>query len=195
MFDSFMANIAPNASHKILDIGVTPDTSLPESNFFEQWYPYPEQITTTSIEDASAIESVFKGVRFIQVEPGHLPFDDDQFDVVFCSAVLEHVGSRQAQAEFVHEAVRVSKMFFFTTPNRWFPIDFHTLIPLTHWLPQASHQQLLRLVGHDFLSRTENLNLLDTRALRSCFEGVQDLHIDEHKLFGMTSNLIAWGNK
>ncbi len=31
------------------------------------------------------------------------------------------------------------KGLFVTTPNRWFPIEFHTVLPLVHWLPKRQH--------------------------------------------------------
>jgi SAM-dependent methyltransferase len=196
MFDMFMAHFAPDRAHSILDIGVTPDTTLPESNFLEALYPYPDRITAVSIEDASCLEVAYPGVRFVQVpRQGPLPFKDNQFDIVFCSAVLEHVGTRQQQASFIAESLRVAKHFFFTTPNRWFPVDFHTLIPLIHWLPQRIHQKILVKLGHQFLSQTENLNLLDKRELLDCFPPVHEINLRRITLLALTSNLVVYGRK
>lgn len=193
MFDLFMKELNPNPQSTILDLGVTPDTSLPESNFFEALYPYPRQITAASIEDASCIESQFPGVRFSQIDRGPLPYPDKHFDIVFCSAVLEHVGTRAEQAQFVREVIRVSKSFFLTTPNRWFPVDFHTLLPLIHWLPQDQHQAILRSIGHDFLAQTENLNLLSGMDLLSLFPGTVTTSLRKLRLAGWTSNLVVYG--
>jgi SAM-dependent methyltransferase len=193
MFELFMRELSPNPQSKILDLGVTPDTSLPESNFFEALYPYPRQITAASIEDASCIESKFPGVRFSQIGRGPLPYSDKQFDMVFCSAVLEHVGTRAEQAQFVREVIRVSKAFFLTTPNRWFPVDFHTLLPFAHWLPQNQHQEILRSLGHDFLAQTENLNLLSGKDVLSLFPQTVSPRLCKLRLAGWTSNLVVYG--
>ena len=64
-----------------------------------------------------------------------LPFPDGAFDVVHSNAVIEHVGGRERQEAFVREALRVGRRVFLTTPNRWFPIEVHTRLPLVHWLP------------------------------------------------------------
>ena len=175
----------------MLDLGVTPDSSLVESNFFEKLYPHPERITACSIEDASRLEQEFPGVRFVRIGKGPLPFRDNEFDVLFCSAVLEHVGTRQEQALFLSEVTRVSRRAFLTTPNRWFPVDFHTMLPLIHWLPQRLHQRLLRLLGYDFLSCTENLNLLGCRDVRSLLPSHLQVRIHVNRLFGMVSNLMV----
>lgn len=39
------------------------------------------------------------------------PFNDKQFDILFCSAVLEYVGDDEAQKYFVNECVRLAKEF------------------------------------------------------------------------------------
>ncbi|MEJ0048389.1 MAG: hypothetical protein WDN04_21420 [Rhodospirillales bacterium] len=83
MFQLFLDAFHPSAATRVLDLGVTPDESLPESNFFEKLYPYREHLTVASIEDASAIEHNFPGVTFVRIAPGALPFADREFDIVF----------------------------------------------------------------------------------------------------------------
>ena len=44
------------------------------------------------------------------------------------------------------------KIFFITTPNRFYPIEFHTKLPLIHWLPKRIHRFILsKLLNHKFL--------------------------------------------
>lgn len=189
----FMTIMKPRPSDRVLDVGATPDEILPESNFFEILYPYRNHLTVTGIEDASFLEERYPGLRFVRTNTDTLPFDDQSFDIVFCSAVLEHVGGREHQRRFVHELLRVSRKFFITTPNRQFPVEFHTFLPLIHWLPQPMHQRILRQLGLAFWSQTDNLNLLTPRALKSLFPATADVHIDRFKLLGLPSNLAAWG--
>ncbi|MBW1669935.1 MAG: methyltransferase domain-containing protein [Deltaproteobacteria bacterium] len=188
-----MEFITPTPSCRILDVGVTPDHTLIESNFFERFYPYKKQLVTTSIEDASYLEREYPGCVFVRASGETLPFIDDAFDIVFCSAVLEHVGDYAQQRVFVSELLRVSKRFFITTPNRWFPVEFHTILPFIHWLPQHIHQAILRCIGLGFWSRTENLNLLTSDKLIDLFPPEVELSIYKYRLLGMPSNLVAWG--
>src|SRR5262245_66282164 len=122
MFDLFTQFMQPAATDKALDLGVTCDEKQQESNYFEQFYPYPHNVVAAGVEDASHLEQRYPGLRFALIEPHQpLPFADGEFDVVFSNAVIEHVGSRERQREFVNEILRVGKKFFITTPSRWFP--------------------------------------------------------------------------
>ena len=195
IFLIFLETMKPGEQTAILDVGVTPDRSLPESNFFEKLYPHKHRLTATSIEDASFLEQEYPGLTFVHTPEGKLPFGDRQFDLVFCSAVLEHVGGREDQGRFVRELLRVGKRFFLTTPNRWFPIEFHTFLPFIHWLPQQHHQAILRLLGLDFWAETKNLNLLTPATIRTLFPEQTNLRIRKHYLLGLPSNLMVWGGE
>jgi hypothetical protein len=89
------------------------------------------------------------------------------------------------------------KGVFVTTPNRWFPIEFHTLLPLVHWLPPEHFRKLLVLTGRDFFAGQRNLNLLSMRQLRriAAHAGVGDCHIDAISLLGWPTNLLLWAHK
>lgn len=190
MFELFMELLRPSPTDKVLDLGVTPDTTLPESNLFESLYPYRARLVAASIEDASGLEATFPGLRFVRVDAGQLPFNDREFDIVFCSAVLEHVGDRESQAAFLAECMRVANKVFVTTPNRGFPIDFHTFVPFAHWLPQRWHQAILRALGHNFLARTENLNLVGAHDVTTLCPPSCQWSLYRIRLFGLTSNLV-----
>jgi len=197
MYDSFMQMTGPQEASLLLDIGVTPDTSLPENNFLEKWYPWPANITMASVEDASALEQEFPGTRFVQTQPGaDFPFRDRQFDVVFCSAVLEHVGDYPAQQAFLSECLRVGKKLYLTTPNKGFPIEMHTYLPLVHLLPRKAHQAILRLFGLRFFAQTENLNLLFARDIESMLTAIADAGLQHqigfNRTFGFKSYIILF---
>ncbi|MFN3428425.1 MAG: class I SAM-dependent methyltransferase [Candidatus Sericytochromatia bacterium] len=191
MFQTFWDTMKPGPGMRVLDVGVTPDRSLPESNFFEALYPHPEHLTATSIEDASFLEAQYPGLTFRQTAPGPLPFEDGSFDIAVSFAVLEHVGDREAQRAFIAELNRVAKRVFLTTPDRAFPIEMHTFLPALHWLPQPLHQRALRTLGMDFWAETANLNLLDRETLRALFPQPEAVKLQSHRLLGWSSNLIA----
>ena len=122
-----------------------------------------------------------------------LPSADRSFDFVHSSAVLKHVGNRDRHQIFLREAWRVArKGIFMTTPNRWFPVEFHTVLPLVHWLPVSVFHWLLVRLGKDFFAREENLNLLSRRELAMLARGagIERFDITNASLFGWPTNLL-----
>ena len=87
---------------------------------------------------AAACRVRVPGVEVVVAAAEALPFADDAFDLYFSNAVIEHVGGEERQRAFVAEALRVARRVFLTTPNRWFPIEVHTRLPLVHWLPERA---------------------------------------------------------
>jgi hypothetical protein len=77
-----------------------------------------------------------------------LSFPDDHFDISYSNAVIEHVGKRNAQLQFLRELYRVARRGYLTTPNRYFPVEVHTRVPLLHILLTKSwFDRLLRFIG------------------------------------------------
>jgi SAM-dependent methyltransferase len=200
MYTRFVSLAGTAPGRRVLDLGVTPDTSLPDSNFLERWYPHCSDITMASVEDCAALETVFPGTRFVRLRPHQaLPFPDAYFDVGFSSAVLEHVGGTAQQLFFVQELLRTCRSVFLTTPDRAFPIELHTFLPVLHWLPKRLHRRLLVRLGATFWAAEANLNLLTRRDLAWLVtEGLRMSNrrarwaISSHRLFGLSSNLILW---
>jgi len=160
----FLELCRPGPETTVVDVGVTdaPFGNGSTDNFFEALYPWPEQITGVGHTELDRFSAAFPTVRAVRADGRDLPFADGEFDVGFSNAVVEHVaGGRDGQRQFVHELCRVSKRVFVTTPNRWFPIEVHTLRPLVHWLPSGPRE---RLVPFD-----DVLDLLGPKDLASLF--------------------------
>jgi len=189
MFTTLMKAVGNDSGAKVLDVGVTNDRRE-ESNFLEKLYPYRENITAVGMEDASFLEREYPGVRYIRADGLHLPFGDGSFDLVTSFAVIEHVGSRDNQRKFVRELCRVGKTCLITTPNRWYPVEVHTMMPLIHWLPPEIFRRLLSRLGREFYAREENLNLLDAKSIREMFPVKMTIREHHHRLLGIVSNLF-----
>lgn len=193
MFERFLEELRPGPEDTLIDVGATSDQTLEHSNYAVAWYPHKDRVTAVGIDDASFLETRYPGVRFVQADGLDLPFPDDSFDFAHSSAVLEHVGSRANQARFVAELVRVSrKGVFLTTPNRWFPVEFHSVLPLAHWLPRDQFWAILRATGRGALANEAVLNLLDARALAEVARtaGISGFRVESVRLGGWPSNLL-----
>lgn len=193
MFSRFMLDTGVAAGEHILDVGVTSDRSYEASNYLEAWYPHKNRITAVGVDDASFLCDQYPGMRFVMADGLRLPFRDQTFDVVHSSAVIEHVGSLARQNAFVAECCRVARRaVFITTPNRWFPVEFHTVLPLVHWLPKEIFRSLMRRTGRAFFADERNLNLMTAATLSDVASANRDFinKVSSVSLAGWPSNLL-----
>jgi ubiquinone/menaquinone biosynthesis C-methylase UbiE len=198
MFARFIKTMDPQPADRLLDVGATSDQTLEHSNYAVAWYPHKSRITAVGIDDASFLETKYPGVTFKLANGLDLPYADDEFDYAHSSAVLEHVGSRKNQARFIAELYRVSrKGIFLTTPNRWFPVEFHSVLPLVHWLPRPWFWSALRATGRGVLADEAILNLMGAADLRRAASeaGLKRFEIQSVRLGLWPSNLLLIAHK
>jgi hypothetical protein len=164
----FLDLYRPGPETTVVDVGVTdaPFGGCSTDNFFEALYPWPERVTAVGHTELDRFAAAFPRVRVVCADGRELPFADGEFDLGFSNAVVEHVaGGRTGQRQFVAELCRVARHVFVTTPNRWFPLDPHTLLPIIHWLPPGdARRRLLNARGFD-----DVLDPLGPRELASLF--------------------------
>jgi SAM-dependent methyltransferase len=94
-----------------------------------------------------------------------LPFADGEFDLVYCSSVIEHVPPPRRGA-FAAEARRVGRGWFVQTPAWSFPLEPHSLLPMAHWLPARLQRPYWRVGA---AGAWEDIALLRRRELEALF--------------------------
>ena len=191
MLDTLLQIAKPTDATTVLDVGVTKDPRE-ECNFFEKLYPYPHNITAVAKEDASFLAQELPGLTFVMADGCRLPFPDKSFELAVSFATLEHVGSRSKQGQFVHELCRVGKTVCITMPNRWYPVEFHTLLPFVYWLPPAALRFIVTLTGKKFMAQEENLNLLSESEAYRLFPPVSEMVVKYFRLLGFKSNVLFY---
>lgn len=70
-------------------------------------------------------------------------FHDAQFDIVVSNSVIEHVGSFDNQRRVASEIRRVARGYFVQTPNKFFLLEPHFLLPGFQFLPAGVRAWLL----------------------------------------------------
>jgi len=193
IFKIFYNKINYNNEMSFLDVGTTANTEK-NHNLILQKISNNKNITCLSNQDCSFLKKKFPNVKdFIIGDGCDNQLNDNTYDIVYSNATIEHVGSHNNQKLFISECVRVAKKtIFITTPNSYFPIDFHTKIPFIHMLPKIIHRKILNLFGYSFFAKEENLNLLSKKDLISLCEKlkIKNYKIILYKLYFFTSNLI-----
>lgn len=186
MYRTLLTLHAVGPETRIVDVGVS-DVETDAANLFEKLHPYPQNITACGLTSAALPDRVSDKVAFQKISPGApLPFDDATFDLFVSNAVLEHVGTPGDHKTFIREAARVAKSVFITVPNRFFPVEHHTGIPLLHFWPQAfrtvcrqserqetwSDPRVLSFFSNSSLLATAQSALPDRSGIRTGYSGI-----------------------
>jgi len=196
-----MANIINHQLDNIeltdaLDIGSTDDNNFESSNFLikninniKHYKSLSNQVITDKFFSSSLIKSITDNLSVEEV-------DKFKSDLVISNATIEHVGSLEDQIKMISNVIRLSKkIFIITTPNRFHPIDFHTKLPLIHWLPKKIHRKLLNMLNLNFFAKEDNLNLMSENDLKKALtnQNIKKYKIFHIRLFGFKSNFLVIG--
>lgn len=191
--------IRPAKDMRLLDVGAQINPNSHEEHQLIDTYPWKHNFAVVNIseEHVSAIKKRYPEVEAVVCDACELPWADKSFDVVFSNAVIEHLGSFERQKTMPAEIMRVGKQWFVTTPNRWFPFEFHMRLPFVTWLPGNSYLRIGNIISYNhirgkymFGAKREDLRLMSARELEECFPGSK---IIKQRVTFMAETLIAVG--
>lgn len=191
-FELFLKYLKPKKGDRVVDVGASSVETLPEINFFERKYPYPERLTAVSIDPPLDFYKKYLKIKFVRTVTGEkLPFADKSFDIAVSWATLEHVGDRQQQKFFLSELFRVGKKVFITTPYRGCFYEPHSELFFVHWLPRGWFKKICHLVRKDFWASEDNLRPLWVKEVRELLPEPKKTKIFVYNIFGfIPSHLI-----
>jgi hypothetical protein len=181
----------------ILDIGSTNDENqssniiIKKLKFFKEFNSISNQKISNDFFKKTLKKSITENLF-------HSEIKKFESDVVISNATIEHVGSKKKQIKMCENIIKLSKKYFIIiTPNRLHPLEFHTKIPLIHWMPKKIHRKILKFLGFNFLSKEENLNLLSKKDL---IDIMKELKQSKYYFFHIRflffkSNIILIGKK
>jgi len=166
--DLFLGVIADEGKNTLLDVGGN-------SGIDSEWLPlYQEfrEVVAVNLNPAPDPYSL-PHVRRMVGDGCCLPFADGSFEWVFSNAVIEHVGGWREQERFAKEIQRVAaRGYFVTTPNKYFPIEPHAMLPFYQFLP-VSVQKKVAPYSPGYLRAYEEINLLSAGQMKQLFPGAQ----------------------
>jgi SAM-dependent methyltransferase len=174
----FLENLPVTPQAKVLDVGFSEGEYSPVDNFIEKNYPYPEMLTALGVDAPCQFTQRYPKVRAVQYPGDRFPFEDQEFDICWSNAVLEHVGGQEKQVAFLTEIKRVARTAFITTPNKWFPVELHTRAPLLHYLPKPVFDAYLRTIRKSWAAG-DYMHLLSLNDLRNL---LKQAHIEPRRL-------------
>lgn len=126
-------------------------------------------------------------------------YEDNQFDLVFSNSVIEHVGNFEAQKKMAQEMCRTGKHCYLQTPNRYFFMEPHFLIPFFQFFPLKLKVFLIKngniqnvpkaRSDAEAIEIAKSVRLMSKRELRILFPGVK---IRKEKFLFMTKSFYLY---
>ena len=183
--------------HDALDIGTTSDDKNASSNIvikniknIDKFKSISDQIVNSDFFHKSLNKSITE--EFLENE-----LYDFSSDLVVSNATIEHVGNTLNQKKMLENIIKLTKkIFVITTPNKFYPIELHTKIPLIHWFPKSIYRKILKFLGLSFYADEKNLNLLSVNELKKMLDNHKIIYeIKFIKLFFFKSNIMIIGKK
>jgi ubiquinone/menaquinone biosynthesis C-methylase UbiE len=165
--DLFFDALKPRPGDSLLDVGG--GTGI--LGEFARIYRYFTIVQVVNLDPQVIEEQGLEHVKCEVADGCSLPLPDRSFDWVFSNAVIEHVGGAYRQQRFAEEIQRVArKGYFVATPDRYFPIDPHTLLPFYQFLSQGWQRKVCRF-SPGYLRHYAPIDLLSVGSLHALFPG------------------------
>lgn len=128
-FKELIASIPTQETIRILDVGGT-QSYWENMDFATQKGIH---ITLLNVYEESVTLPNFSS---LQGDATNLSqFGDNQFDIVHSNSVIEHLFTMEAQVKMANEVRRVGKRYYVQTPNRYFPMEPHWVLPFFQFFP------------------------------------------------------------
>jgi SAM-dependent methyltransferase len=184
---------------KILDVGAEINPNSDRGLQLIDSYSWKNNIYVVNIlpEHVLCIKKRYPQVNAVVGDACKLPWPDKYFDIVYSNAVIEHVGDFTRQRQMASEIMRVGKRWFVSTPNRWYPFEFHLRLPFVTWFPGEAYLSAARVVRYNhargkytFGNCRANFRLMTTKELKICFPNSR---VIKNRVTFMAETLIAIG--
>jgi hypothetical protein len=181
--------------NSILDVGTTLDESLTSSNIILKILAPGKRVTSLSDQGLDNRQSSLYFIdEYILGDITREDFSASRYDLVTCSAVLEHCGDKQKQFQAIANLLGVAdKYLLLTIPNRWYPIELHSKLPLIHYLPKKLYRALYSFFGYGELALEENLNYISCSSVLEQirkFDPNLQVRVERIWTFGFCSNFL-----
>jgi hypothetical protein len=183
--------------HDALDIGTTSDDKNASSNIVIKNIKNIDKFKCISDQMVNSNFFNKKLKKSITEEFSENELYEFSSDLVISNATIEHVGGELKQKKMIENIIKLTKkIFIITTPNRFYPIELHTKIPLLHWFPKPIYRKILKIIGLPFYANEENLNLGGVSELKKMLNNQKITYeIKFIKLMFFKSNIIIIGKK
>lgn len=176
---------------KILDIGGL-------QSYWENMGMHNNPNLDITLVNLAAEGAKFKNISSIVGDATNLcNIKDNEYDVAFSNSVIEHVYNFENQRKMSDEVKRVGRYHFIQTPNRFFFLEPHYLLPFVQFLPKKTLYFLLTKTvvsrGHKWNKEyakqyVDEIRLLTLKEMKMLFP---ESKIYKEKFLGMMKSFTA----
>lgn len=191
--------MSPTEEMKILDVGAEINPTGERGLQLIDDYTWKKNVSAINLlsENISRIQKIYPEIDARVGDACALPWPDKYFDVVYCNAVIEHLGNFERQKKAAAEIMRVGKKWFVTTPNRWYPYEFHMRLLFVSWLPKNTCNWIGQVISYNHMQKKyvhginrSDLKLMTAKELQLCFPASR---IIKQRVTFMAETLICLG--
>lgn len=175
----YLRTMKPQPDERVLDLGCGRSWSLAELDV-------GARVTGVDLVDRGGFDRPHQ--QFVVADACELPFDDDSFDIGYSNSLVEHI-ARERRPVFAAELRRVARRYWVQTPNYWFPLEPHALLPGLQFLPPRA-QRVAWGASPRRIDFEPSLRLLSRPELASLFG---DALILEERIGRLVKSLVAVG--
>ncbi|MEN6384977.1 MAG: class I SAM-dependent methyltransferase [Phycisphaerales bacterium] len=197
----FYRTMAPSESKKVLDVGAEINPTSDRGLQLIDSYQWKNNISAVNLSSAhiDRIKHFYPQIDARVGDACKLPWPDKYFDIVYCNAVIEHLGNFINQKKMAKEIMRVGKSWFVATPNRWYPFEFHLRLPFITWFPGNFYLLAGRFCSYCHVKKKyvfglsrNDLRLMTSKELKQSF---LDSKILKQRITFMAETLIVFGGE
>ncbi len=178
---------------KVIDIGGT----------FYHWKDEPDllaRIELTLINTEEESEELPGNVHYMKADARELYFIKEQdFDIAYSNSVIEHFSTTGDKKKIADDIMRIGKHYFVQTPNYYFPVEPHFLLPFFQMMPLSLQMKLVQKYSLGWYEKqtdeksaeelVRSVSLLKLKELKRLFPGCK---IYKEKFFLLNKSFIAY---
>ena len=167
----FLDAMRPTADTTVLDVGVdevgfgAPKSRDAARTTSSRSCTRGRSASPRLAHDGAGFRDAYPHVAYVQGDACALPFPTAPSTSCSPTPCSSTSAARSASARSSPRRCAGGRVFL-TTPNRWFPIEVHTRLPLVHWLPERTpHIARYDLAGRSWAKENHLLGPSELRAL------------------------------
>ncbi|AKP52537.1 methyltransferase domain-containing protein [Cyclobacterium amurskyense] len=124
-------------------------------------------------------------------------YSDNSFDIAFSNSVIEHLYNSDQQLKMAYEIMRVGKYHYVQTPNKYFIIEPHYLLPYFQFIPKSIRFYILtktkfsrfkKWSSNEAQQYLDEILLLSEKDMKELFPSSK---LTKEKFMGMTKSFVV----